>query len=119
MRCLFFLNILAATAAASKLFQSCPILCDPTDSRPPGSPVPGILQARILEWVAISFFAVSFFNPSFFLLHRLFFFSVFQFSEEFLYTYRMISVLSLINADSIFPLVLISLFSLITKLNKN
>ena len=51
----FFLNILAATAAASKLLQSCPILCDPTDSRPPGSPVPGILQARILEWVAISF----------------------------------------------------------------
>ena len=44
----------AATATAKSL-QSCPTLCDPTDSSPPGSPVPGILQARILEWVAISF----------------------------------------------------------------
>ena len=43
-----------ATAAAKSL-QSCPTLCDPIDSSPPGSPVPGILQARILEWVAISF----------------------------------------------------------------
>ena len=42
---------LAATAAA-KLLQSCPTLCDPIDSSPPGSPVPGILQARALEWVA-------------------------------------------------------------------
>ena len=42
-------------AAAAKLLQSCPTLCDPTDSSPPGSPVPGILQARTLEWVAISF----------------------------------------------------------------
>ena len=42
-------------AAAAKLLQSCPTLCDPTDSNPPGSPVPGILQARTLEWVAISF----------------------------------------------------------------
>ena len=42
-------------AAAAKLLQSCPTLCDPIDSSPPGSPVPGILQARILEWVAISF----------------------------------------------------------------
>ena len=40
---------------AAKSFQSCPTLCDPTDSSPPGSPVPGILQARTLEWVAISF----------------------------------------------------------------
>ena len=40
-------------AAAS--LQSCPTLCDPTDGSPPGSPVPGILQARTLEWVAISF----------------------------------------------------------------
>ena len=40
---------------ASKLLQSCPTLCDPTDGSPPGSPVPGILQARTLEWVAISF----------------------------------------------------------------
>ena len=46
--------ILTAAAAAAKLLQSCPTLCDPIDS-PPGSPVPGILQARTLEWVAISF----------------------------------------------------------------
>ena len=45
----------AAAAAAAKLLQSCPTLCDPIDGSPPGSPVPGILQARILEWVAISF----------------------------------------------------------------
>ena len=45
----------SAAAAAAKLLQSCPILCDPTDGSPPGSPIPGILQARILEWVAISF----------------------------------------------------------------
>ena len=43
------------TAAAAKSLQSCPTLRDPIDSSPPGSPVPGILQARILEWVAISF----------------------------------------------------------------
>ena len=42
-------------AAAAKLLQSCPTLCDPTDGSPPGSTVPGILQARTLEWVAISF----------------------------------------------------------------
>ena len=42
-------------AATAKLLQSCPTLCDPTDGSPPGSPVPGILQARTLEWVAISF----------------------------------------------------------------
>ena len=42
-------------AAAAKLLQSCPTLCDPIDSSLPGSPVPGILQARTLEWVAISF----------------------------------------------------------------
>ena len=42
-------------AAAAKSLQSCPTLCDPRDGSPPGSPVPGILQARILEWVAISF----------------------------------------------------------------
>ena len=40
---------------AAKSLQSCPTLCDPIDSRPPGSPVPGLLQARTLEWVAISF----------------------------------------------------------------
>ena len=42
-------------AAAAKLLQSCPTLCDPIDGSPPGSPVSGILQARTLEWVAISF----------------------------------------------------------------
>ena len=44
-----------AAAAAAKSPQSCPILCDPIDGSPPGSPVPGILQTRTLEWVAISF----------------------------------------------------------------
>ena len=43
------------TAAAAKSLQSCPTLCDPIDGSPPGSPGPGILQARTLEWVAISF----------------------------------------------------------------
>ena len=47
--------IAAAAAAAAKSLQSCPTLCYPKDGSPPGSPVPGILQARILEWVAISF----------------------------------------------------------------
>ena len=47
----FSLNI----AAAAKLLQSCLTLCDPIDGSPPGSPIPGILQARTLEWVAISF----------------------------------------------------------------
>ena len=42
-------------AAAAKSLQSCPTLCDPRDGSPPGSPIPGILQARTLEWVAISF----------------------------------------------------------------
>ena len=45
----------AAAAAAAKSLQSCPTLRDPIDGSPPGSPVPGILQARSLEWVAISF----------------------------------------------------------------
>ena len=44
-----------AAAAAAKSLQSCPTLCNPIDGSPPGSPIPGILQARILEWVAISF----------------------------------------------------------------
>ena len=48
-------NPTAAAAAAAKSLQSCPTLCDPIDSSPPGSPVPGIPQARTLEWVAISF----------------------------------------------------------------
>ena len=46
-------TILKQSAASS--LQSCPILCDPVDGSPPGSPVPGVLQASILEWVAISF----------------------------------------------------------------
>ena len=44
-----------AAAAAAKSLQSCPTLCNPKDGSPPGSPIPGILQARILEWVAIAF----------------------------------------------------------------
>ena len=58
----FFLNMknhkaefIATTAAAAKSLQSCPTLCDPIDGSPPGSPIPGILQARTLEWVAVSF----------------------------------------------------------------
>ena len=47
--------LLAFTAAAAKSLQSCPTLCNPIDDSPPGSPVPGILQARTLEWVAIAF----------------------------------------------------------------
>ena len=49
------LFVIAAAAAAAKSLQSCRTLCDPIDGSPPGSPVPGILQARILEWIAISF----------------------------------------------------------------
>ena len=50
-----FISYLAATSTAAKSLQSCPTLCDPRDGSPPGSSVPGILQARTLEWVAISF----------------------------------------------------------------
>ena len=46
---------MSAAAAAAASLQSCPTLCDPIDGSPPGSPIPGILQARTLEWVAISF----------------------------------------------------------------
>ena len=46
-------------AAAAKSLQSCPTLCDPIDGSPPGSPIPGILQARTLEWVAISFSTIN------------------------------------------------------------
>ena len=49
-----FTSFLPASAVAKSL-QSCPTLCDPKDGSPPGSPIPGILQARTLEWVAISF----------------------------------------------------------------
>ena len=52
----FLVALGVAAAAAAKLLQSCPTLCDPIDSSPPGSPVPGILQARTLEWIAISFY---------------------------------------------------------------
>ena len=48
-------KVIVAAAAAAKSLQSCPTLCDSIDGSPPGSPVPGILQARTLEWVAISF----------------------------------------------------------------
>ena len=48
-------HLLLNNAAAAKSLQSCPTLCDPIDGSPPGSPVPGILQARTLEWVVISF----------------------------------------------------------------
>ena len=49
------LELPAAAAAAAKSLQLCPTLCNPVDSSPPGSPVPGILQAKPLEWVAMSF----------------------------------------------------------------
>ena len=52
--CIHLIKILQV-AAAAKSFQSCPTLCDPIDGRPPGSPFPGILQARTFERVAISF----------------------------------------------------------------
>ena len=48
-------SIHVSAAAADKSLQSCPTLCDPIDGSPPGSPVPGILQARTQEWVAVSF----------------------------------------------------------------
>ena len=63
MMCLgivFFIFLKLAAAAAAESLQSCPTLCDPIDGSPPGSPVPGILQARTLEWVAISFLSLGF-----------------------------------------------------------
>ena len=51
----FWKGFTLTAAAAAKSLQSCPTLCDPRDGSPPGSPVPGILQARTPEWVAISF----------------------------------------------------------------
>ena len=50
-----YLYAVTTAAAAAKSLQSCPTLCDPIDGSPPGSTVPGILQARTLKWVAISF----------------------------------------------------------------
>ena len=49
------LSFLISAAAAAKSRQLCPTLCEPIDGSPPGSAIPGILQARTLEWVAISF----------------------------------------------------------------
>jgi len=49
------LSLSSPSAAAAKSLPSCPTLCDPIDGSPPGSPIPGILQARTLEWVAIPF----------------------------------------------------------------
>ena len=63
-------SIYATAAAAAKSLQSCPTLCDPIDGSPPGSPVPGILQARTLEWGAIAFSSLvaqlcpNLFNPT-------------------------------------------------------
>ena len=56
-----FFPKLAAAAAAAKLLQSCPTLCNPIDGSPPGSAIPGTLQARTLEWVAISFSGIGVF----------------------------------------------------------
>ena len=54
-KCQLPMNKWSTAAAAAKLLQSCPTLCDPIDGSPPGSPVSGILLAKTLEWVAISF----------------------------------------------------------------
>ena len=54
--CSYSLFLAFLAAAAAKSLHSCPTLCDPIDGSPPGTAVPGILQARTLEWVAISFF---------------------------------------------------------------
>ena len=51
----FLGSFFTTTTTTTKLLQSCPTQCDPIDRSPPGSPVPGILQARTLEWIAISF----------------------------------------------------------------
>ena len=51
----FSRKFIIIAAAAAKLLQSCPTLCNPIDGSPPGSAIPGILQTRTLEWVAISF----------------------------------------------------------------
>ena len=56
MTCIHHYNITQiAAAAAAKSLQSCPTLCDPIDSSPPGSSIHGIFQARVLEWGAIAF----------------------------------------------------------------
>ena len=48
-------SLMTAAAAATKSLQSCPTLCNPIDGSPPGSPIPGILQARTVKWVVIAF----------------------------------------------------------------
>ena len=53
--CFLEMTMKACITAAAASIQSCLTLCDPIDGSPPGSPVPGILQARTLEWVAMSF----------------------------------------------------------------
>ena len=55
IRAWFYSERKAAAAAAAESLQSCLTLCNPIGSSPPGSPIPGILQARTLEWIAISF----------------------------------------------------------------
>jgi len=52
---IFTLDSFSLSSLAAKSLQSCPTLCEPIDGSPPGSPIPGILQARTLEWVAVSF----------------------------------------------------------------
>ena len=58
----FFQILFPYAAAAAELLQSCPTPCDPIDGSPPGSSMPGILQARILEWVAISFSVIAYYK---------------------------------------------------------
>ena len=60
----FELIFVYGVAAAAKSLQSCLTLCDPIDDSPPGSTVPGILQARVLEWVAISFSITFYYSQS-------------------------------------------------------
>ena len=55
LNCVFMTQPEPNRHAAAKSLQSCLTLCDPTDGSPPGSPIPGILQAKTLEWIAISF----------------------------------------------------------------
>ena len=54
---------------AAESLQSCPTLCDPIDGSPPGSPVPGILQARVLEWGGIAFSILEYRNAKFLILY--------------------------------------------------
>ena len=72
--CIVQWSMLLLFPAAAKSLQSCPTLCDPGDGSPPGSPVPGILQARTLEWVAISlscyFLAYIIFSYFLFIRHE-------------------------------------------------